>query len=185
MPSRLNLFLILFGLVASLSLRAEDKLTGAVGFFSINAKASGQSSSISNPSALNVGYLKPLSHQFEFRINYSLLLADFAGSDMGYGLNVGFNYYPFTGTSDQRLRTDSLDVITHEPYRPYVGAVFAQRSFQSIRNSFAGFGFVGGVEKYYDKKMNLYTEVSYLSLSGSGLSTATEIQAVVGVVFKL
>ncbi len=185
MPSRLNLFLILFGFAASFSLRAEDKLTGAIGFFSINAKTSGQSSSVSNPSAFNVGYLKPLSHQFEFRINYSLLLADFTGSDLGYGLNVGFNYYPFTSTSDQRLRTDSLDVTTHEQYRPYVGAVFAQRSFQSIRNSFAGFGLITGMEKYYDKKLNLFAEMSYLSLAGSGLSTATEIQALVGLVFKL
>lgn len=185
MPSRLRVFTLLSLSFLSLEAAAEDKLTGSVGFFSINAKASGQTATVSNPSALSVGYLKTITDQLELRINYSVLLADFTGSDLGYGINVGFNYYPFTNTADQKLRTDSLDAQSWEPYRPYVGAVFAQRSFQSIRNSFAGFGLLTGIEKYYDKKINFFSEISYISLAGSGLSTATEIQALVGLVFKL
>lgn len=185
MLSPLKLILFTSLIVAMNAVSAQSKLTGALGFFSINAKTSGESASISNPSAMNIGYLKPLSEQIEFRLNYSLLLADFTGSDIGYGVNVGLNYYPLTGGSDQRLSTNSLNILTYEPYRPYLGAVFAQRNFQSIRNSYAGFGFLAGIEKYHNEKMNLYAEISYLPLSGSGLSTATEIQALIGLVLKL
>lgn len=164
---------------------ASEKLTAAAGFFSINAVTGTNSASISNPSAFSLGYLRSITDQLEFRINYSILLADFTGSDMGYGLNVGVNYYPFTSTADQQLVSQEIEVSASETWRPYTGMVFAQRNFQSIRNSYAGIGLVGGTERYLDRNLNLYGEVSYISMTGSNLSSATEMQLVFGVVVKL
>ncbi len=182
--SNLTLAVVL-GLLSATPSFAADKFTSAAGFFSINATTDKSSASISNPSAFSVGYLRTMTDQFEFRINYSLLFADFSGSDLGYGLNVGFHYYPFTSAADQRLSGNGVEATAYEIWRPYGGMIFAQRNFQSIRNSYAGIGVVGGAERYYSRDLNFYGELSYVSLAGSSESTATELQAVFGIVVKL
>lgn len=162
-----------------------EKISLTGGYFSISATAGDQSSSISNPSAFHVGYQKIFTDSLEFKIGYSVLMADFSGSDLGYGVDVGFNYYPMSAAADEKYRDENLTVKTYEIWRPFVGFAFNQRNFQSVRNSYAGIGLNAGAEKYHNEKMNWVGELRYTSLGGSNESAATEMQLMFGVVFKL
>ncbi len=180
--SQLSLLLLLSPALAA----AEDsKIELSAGYFSINAKASGETAAISNPSVLRAGYLRPVLPQLEFSIGYTLVLADFSGSDLGYGVDLGANYYPFTASTDEVYRSDAVEARAYERYKPYVGLGFYQRQFQSIKNSYAGFGLAAGVERYVDRKINLKAEGRYINLAGSSDSTATELDLLVGIVFKI
>jgi hypothetical protein len=163
----------------------NGKFTASYGYFSINAKTAQTSTTVSNPSAFHLAYLQPKWNNWEFKLGYSVLLADFAGSDMGYGIDAGINYYPLSDAGDEKFTDGKVTVIRYEEWRPFVGFSFNQRSFQSIRSSYAGFGFSTGVEKYLNEKMNIRSELRYVNLVGSSESEATETSLWVGVVFKL
>lgn len=184
MLSRLSA-LIIFCCMLSGAFAADGKVSVSAGYFAIDAKAGGEKSSISNPSMFHVGYLQPRWDNFEFKIGYTLLMADFGGSDLGYGLDAGMNYYPFSTANDETLQTSTVKVKSYQLWRPMVGFSFNQRNFQSVRNSYAGFGVNAGVERYYDEKINFKGEVRYVSLGGSNESEATETALLFGVVFKL
>ena len=112
-------------------------------------------------------------------------MADFAGSDLGYGLDAGANYYPFSDSGDESFTDGVVTAARYENWKPFVGLSFNQRSFQSVRNSYAGFGFRAGVERHYNEKINLRAEARLVSLTGSNESEATETSLFAGLVFKL
>ena len=170
---------------ASLNTFANDnsfEVTG--GYFAINAKTNGKSASISNPSVFRFGYNRTIAPKWNFAVGYTVLMSDFSGADLGYGLDIGANYYFMGSSSDEVFKNSEVKVRRFESYRPYVGAAFYQRQFQATKNSYAGMGLTGGIEKHLSEKMNLKAEIRYISLSGSGDSTATELNALLGVVFK-
>jgi hypothetical protein len=180
---RLNLLTIL--LMAGSAMAADGKISLTGGYFGINAKANGQTANIGNPSAFKIGYQYPILNHFEFTGNYTILMADFSGSDLGYGLDVGANYYPITFSSEEKVKDDYFEVKRYQDYSPYIGLGFYQRQFQSVKNSYAGLGATVGLEKYYDKKINLKAEARYITLAGSGDSEATEMNFLFGIVYKL
>lgn len=172
-------------LVSGIASAADGKISLTGGYFALNAKAGGASTSISNPSAFRIAYQYPVMEKFELVAGYSILLADFAGTDLGYGLDLGANYYPFTLSHDDIVKDPVFDVKRIEKYSPYVGLGFYQRQFQSVKNSYAGLGFTAGTEKYYTNKINLKLEGRYVNLGGSGESTATEMSFMFGIAYKL
>lgn len=161
------------------------KFVASYGHFNINAKTPDTSATISNPSAFHLGFLQPKWNNWEFKIGYSVLLADFSGSDMGFGIDAGVNYYPLSDAGDEKFTDGKVTIRRYEIWRPFVGLSFNQRNFQSIRNSYAGFGLSLGTERYYSEHLNFRTEARYVSLAGSSESEATETSLWVGVVFKL
>ena len=180
---RLSLLMTLLLSEAALSSEGKISLTG--GYFAISAKTAQTSSNISNPSAFRIAYQYPFMNHYEIVGGYSVLLADFAGSDLGYGLDLGANYYPLTFSHEEKSKDPYFDVKRHQDYLPFVGVGFYQRQFQSVKNSYAGLGVTAGLEKYYSKKINLKAEARYIQLGGSGESTATEMNFLVGIVYKL
>ena len=182
---QLNFFSLLLLLISTSGFASEGKISLTGGYFAISAKANNQTSNVSNPSAFRVAYQYPLLNHFEMVGGYSVLLADFSGSDMGYGLDFGANYYPLTFSSEEKVKDPTISVKRYQDYSPFLGIGFYQRQFQSVKNSYAGLGGTVGLEKYYDKKINLKAEARYIQLAGSGESTATEINLLVGIVYKL
>lgn len=181
-----SLLSFLLMLLSSGCLLASDgKISLTGGYFGINAKANGTSSSISNPSAFRLAYQYPFLDHFELAAGYTILLADFSGSDLGYGLDFGANLYPLTFSHDEKAGDPHFDVKRYENYSPFIGLGFYQRQFQSVKNSYAGLGITTGLEKYYSKKINFKAEARYIQLGGSGESTATEINLLLGIVYKL
>lgn len=179
---QLSLFAALFSASA---MAAEGKVSLTAGYFGISAKTNEKTSNIGNPSAFRAAYQYPFLEKFEAVAGYSILLADFSGSDMGYGLDFGAHYYPFTMSSDDVVKDPHIEVKGHENYSPFIGLGFYQRQFQSVKNSYAGLGATVGVEKYYDKKINFKAEARYITLGGSGDSSATEMNFLIGIVYKL
>ena len=185
MRNRHKALLVSCWLISPAAFAAGGKFTAGWGFFALSAKTQDTSSSISNPSAFHLSYRQPQGDRLELKIGYSILMADFSGSDLGYGLDAGFNYYPFTDSADESYHDPLVSARRSELWRPYAGLSFNQRNFQSVRNSYAGFGFSAGVERYYDEKMSFNAEARFVTLSGSNESEATETALLVGVVFKL
>ncbi len=163
----------------------RGKFSAAGGYFSINAKAEDGSASVSNPSAFHLTYAHSLTERVEGRMGYSILMADFSGSDFGYGLDFGVNYFIKSSSYEETYTDDTIRVTRYEHWAPYAGVAFYQRSFQSIKNSYAGMGFHLGTEKYLNEKMNYKGEIRYVGLSGSNQSTATEMALLLGLVWKL
>lgn len=173
---------------------AVGRIDFSYGYYSINSKAekkttstsssdSGNSASVSGPYMFNLAYLLPVADKFQLNIGYSVLLADIAGTDKGYGLNVGFNYFLLGSAKNENLKNDAIDVERFEIWKPYTGIGFYQRDFQSIKNSYAGFGINGGVERYYTKDVSFKGELRYISLSGANSVIATEMNAIFGIIF--
>ena len=174
-------------LISSCSSAFADggKIGFSTGFFSISAKANGKSESISNPSAFRGSYSKAIFNKYEVAVGYTFLLSDFSGSDLGYGIDIGANYFPFTLSADQNFKSNEAYVSSYSKYSPYVGFGFYQRSFQSVKNSYAGFGATVGCEKFYNKDINFKLESRYITLGGSGESEATEMNLLVGIIYKI
>lgn len=178
--------LSLFAILLSASALASDgKISMTGGYFGISAKANGTTDSISNPSAFRLGYQYPILDKFELAAGYTILMADFSGSDLGYGLDIGANYFPLTYSHEEKVKDPHFEVRRYEDYAPFIGLGFYQRQFQSVKNSYAGLGATVGIEKYYTKKINFKVEARYVQLAGSGESTASEMNFLVGIVYKL
>jgi hypothetical protein len=181
MKSLLSLFLILL----SFNAFALGRLDLSFGYFSIQAKADSKTTNISNLAASNLSFLLPFGEQFQANLGYSVLLSDLAGTDKGYGLNIGINYFPLSSSKNEILKDEHFQVERFEIWKPFIGAGFYQRNFQSTKNSYAGFGWSAGIERYLNKIMSLKTELRYITLSGSNSSTAKEINAFFGVIFRI
>jgi len=190
MKSLLSFFIIFLSFDAF----ALGRIDFSYGFYSINSTA-GESSttttdaktsaSVSGPYLFNLAYLVPVTDKVQLNLGYSVLLADISGTDKGFGVNVGFNYFFTSSAKNENFKNDSIYVERFELWKPYAGLGFYQRDFQSIKNSFAGFGVNGGVERYYTKDMSLKAELRYLSLSGTNSTIATEINAMLGIIFVI
>lgn len=178
-PKGLALLLISAGAFAN-----ENAFEVTGGYFNINAKTNGKTAAISNPSIFRFAYSRAVGQRFNFSVGYTVLMSDFSGSDLGYGLDIGANYFLLGSSSDEVFKNNEIKVRRFESYRPYVGAAFYQRQFQATKNSYAGVGLTAGVEKHLTEKMNLKGEARFINLSGSGESTATEMNLLFGVVFK-
>jgi hypothetical protein len=181
MKNLLKTFLILYSFEAL----AVGRLDFSYGYFSINAKTKDKSGSLSSPTAANLAYLYSITEKIALNVGYTILLADLAASDKGYGLNMGFNYYLFSSSKNEKLINDNIEVERYQLWRPYTGFGFYQRDFQSIKDSYAGFGLSLGTERYYNKDMSFKGEIRTIALSGSNEASAFEVNAFFGVLFNI
>lgn len=181
MRNLLSSFILLY----SCNALAVGRLDLSYGYFSINSKTKETSASISSPTAMNLAYLYPIKENLALNFGYSLLLADFAASDKGYGLNMGVNYYPFSSSKNEKISNENIEVERYQIWKPYTGLGFYQRDFQSIKDSYAGFGLTFGTERYYNKVMSFKGEIRTIALSGSNEASALELDAFLGVIFNI
>ncbi len=69
-------------------------------------------------------------------------------------------------------------------WRPFIGVGFLQRQFQSVQNSYAGFGASVGTERALNTAFGLKFFMRYATMGGSDESKATEITIFSGITFK-
>lgn len=182
----LKLFLFAFiGLMNVSALASSSKIDLLAGYFSLNAKVEENSTKISNPSIFSIGYLRPFADQYEAKVGYTILSSDFSGSDLGYGLNAGINYFPWNSAHEEKFSDQNAELRRYEDIKPFASIGFYQRSFQAVKISYAGLGAGIGVEKYYNRQFNLKAELRYITLSGSSDSTVTETDLLIGIVYKI
>lgn len=172
-------------LICGYAQAANPKFDLMAGYFSVNAKVGDNTVNVSNLSVLNIGYLKSFMDEYEFKLGYTIMSSDYSGADLGYGLNAGINYFPYSSSLEEKFKDQNVDISRYEDLKPFFSFGFYQRSFQSVRISYAGLGVGGGVEKFYNKQFNLKGEVRFIKLSGSSDSTATETNVLFGIVYKI
>lgn len=177
-----KLFLILLVVSAQAQAAKIDLMAGG---FSIDAKTSSGDSNVSTLGSYRAAFSKSIFDRIDIGLGYTLNMENTFGGDMAYGLDIGFNYFPLTYTEPKLLEQNHLSIWREEVWRPYVGLSFNQRQFQSVKNSFAGFGFDAGTEIAFNKKYSFKVEFRYISLGGSSESEATEMNVLGGISFKI
>lgn len=160
------------------------KFDAMFGFYSFKADVAGKSTSLSGLGVYEVSYLASFKNHFEFVIGYSFTMTSIVGGDYAYGPKLGINYFPWSFSGDEKISLPNKTIEIKDFYKPYVGLSFNQRQFQSAKSSFAGFGISGGVEKYINENYTIKTEIRMNSYSGPSGATATEMNALVGVLFN-
>lgn len=160
---------------------AAGKFDLAAGLFSLEAETSKAKGSISNLGAYQFAYRREFASQMEFGLGYSVIMADTYTGDMGYGPDLAIYYFPFTSTGGFRYENADTLVVSTELWRPYVGAAFHQRQYQSTQSSYAGFSIIGGTEYSWSKTMGLKAEIRMMSLTGPSQAKATETDILLGV----
>jgi hypothetical protein len=159
---------------------AARKLSAGLGFFSVNAKTQSSSASLSGVGAYQIAYEHPLAGSVDLRLGYSLLMTRGIGGDLSFGLDLGGSYYPLTRSSAVEWSSEQARLLVQELWRPYVGAGFFQRNFQSLQSGFAGFGGWAGVDRAIQGPLSARFEARYLSLSGPKSSRVSQVELSIG-----
>lgn len=140
------------------------------GGFNVTAASSSRSGSVSNLGAYHLAYERRIVSGVEFVAGYTVLVSGFLSGDLAYGLDLGVNYYPFTDSEPFVFEDQAHSVQIVDLWRPYVGAYFSQRQFQSVQTGYAGAGFALGVERALGTNYSIKALVRHIFFSGSGAS---------------
>lgn len=152
------------------------KLNLKFGFFDVSAKTSARTGNFNAVGAYNVSFHQEIRDNLEATLGYTLLMSNTFGGDLGFGLEIGLNYFPMSRLAPQKTELKSASVYIEELWRPYIGAGFTERRFQSVEANYAGFSLTLGTERQLTiENYSLIIEMKYSSLGGTSSSTATEL----------
>lgn len=181
-PLPKKIFIIAFCcLLFSGELQAR-KLNLKFGFFNVSAKTSSSSGNLNAVGAYNVSLHQEIQDNLEAVIGYSVLMSKTIGGDLGFGLDIGMNYFPFSRLRPQKTELGNASVYINELWRPYVGLNFSERRFQSVEANYAGFGISLGTERQLEQNdYSLVFEFKYTSFEGTSSATANEIILFTGI----
>lgn len=157
------------------------KLNMKFGFFDVSAKTSVKKGNLNAVGAYNVSLTQAIRDNLEASIGYTLMMSKTVGGDLGFGLDIGLNYYPFSRITPQKTELKSASIYIEELWRPYIGVGFTERRFQSVESNYAGFSVSFGTERQLEvEDYSLILELKYSSLGGTSSSTATELTVMSG-----
>lgn len=160
------------------------KLDVSIGYFQINAQVAGRTGSISNFGLGQLAYRHALTDQFEATLGYSIVMSSGIGGELGYGLDLGLNWYPFTNAAPRETATPSFSFVLDEQWRPYVGPYFYQRQYPRVQTGYAGVGLEAGVERSISSRMSLKPSARFMLLSGPKSAAANELDLMIGLSFQ-
>ena len=172
-------FIVAFCLASSAY--AGGKIGISTGVYKIEAKTKKSKGTISNYGIYRLSYEHMILAYLSAAVGYTLLMSEGFGGDAGYGLDFGVNFYPLTAYSKTEIKSPNQVFLIDDVWKPYVGAMFSQRQFQSTQSGYSGFGFCGGIEYMLMKSLGVKAEGRYLMLTGGSSSTATEMSGFAGV----
>lgn len=164
----------------SMSLQAKQ-LSFSAGMYSIEANSGSRPVSVSSFGSYRFSYTQNIWKNFSFSAGYNLILENGTGGDKSYGLSFGSNYYIGPEAALIKSHLDNISISYTSSLLPYVGFEFHQRQFQSTKTSYAGFGLVAGVEKYWRQDFSLIAEFRMISLGGTNNGEANEKTLMTGI----
>ncbi len=175
-----KLLLVFILLSTSAHASKMDILTGG---YSLAAKTSQTDGSTTGAGAYRFNYGLNILKGLDIAIGYTLIMSQVIGGDMGFGFDLGFEYFPLTpSTNLKALTTDSM--LSVKPlWRPFVGTGFSQRQFQSVSTNYAGFHLSVGVERALEYGFDFKGILKYSTLTGPQSASATEIIIGAGITF--
>lgn len=156
------------------------KLDFSSGMFSIGARSATRRGSLTGFGAYSIALKHRLLSQVEMSVGYSVVVSGGISGDLGYGFDVGADYFPLTSESTYTFETAERSLVFYERWRPYVGLSFHQRQFQSIQAGFAGVGIRAGIEYPLSESLAVTATARYILYSGSRATSATELDLLVG-----
>ena len=181
-PRLLKIALILVCLCSTV---ADAKVGSTLGFFNLTSKNSAGTSTLSNLGHVKMFYDFPVLDRFNIRPSYSLYLLGIDTNDIGYGFDFEFSYFPFSFNRSMRLGQKNLNFVSSERIRPYIGASFHQRQYQSIQSNYAGVGGTIGAHLQFTPDYHFIAGLSVLGLKGPLSSSITEQQLYFGASLNL
>lgn len=130
--------------------------------------------------SLEIGY--SFARHFMGVVGANLLLSDGISGSSGFGVDAGFRYYPFTDATRVETKAEDTYITVNQRWRPYVGAFFRQRDFNiASQSGYVGPGVSVGLDYNISSNWLLSLEARYDKLYGSGESTATQMNFLIGV----
>jgi hypothetical protein len=171
-------------LVAGNPVMAMFQIDALGGIYSLSAKNEDGSGSVSGLGSGTVIFGLEVSPKIEVNLGYSLFFAQVITGDMGFGPDIGLNYFPVSGSRPLRVSTDQISLDITESLRPFVSVSFHQRQFQSIDTAYAGFSLGGGAEIPFSAGFDLKGLIRYITLSGPAGATATHVDILGGASFR-
>lgn len=156
---------------------------GAFEFAAKNAQ-NRSTSSISGVGAYRIAYLHPFQNHFELDIGYSLLATKTFGGDLSFGFDFGVNYFFISTPGDRNTTIKSSSLVLQHQWRPFLGASFNQRNFQSTSGQFAGMGVKLGTEYQFNESLSLLGTARYIMLGGPNQSEAAQVEMLLGFVVQ-
>lgn len=168
----------------SITVQAKQ-LSFAAGMYSIEATSASKPVSVSSFGSYRFSYSQNIWENFSFSAGYNLILEKATGGDKSYGLSFGANYYIGPEAALIKSHLDNVSVSYTSSLLPYIGFEFHQRQFQSTKTSYAGFGIVAGVEKYWRQDFSLIAEFRMITLGGTNNGEANEKTLMTGIALSL
>ncbi len=163
---------------------AENKIDIEVGSFMINATSGTRSGTISSLGIYRVGYRRSVTPRFDIGIGYTVLFTKVISGDTGFGLDLNGTYYFLGASSLVESKGEHSYMAYSEDLRPFISLSFAQRNYQSIQTSYAGFGGAIGIEKTLLERLSARITARYNMLSAGQASSAKELSFNGGIVIE-
>jgi len=162
-----------------------DRYDAQLGFYRIRANTSEGEAKVSNLGLVKMSYHLALTNGVTLRPGYSIYLLKGKKTDIGYGLDIGALWYPFSEQPSFWVENGPVKWHYNEIYRPYLCFSFHQRQYQSIQSSYAGVGLTIGTEFKPEgilPQSSYFTfEFNYLALDGPLESSLKEMQFIGGI----
>jgi hypothetical protein len=159
-------------------------LSGGAYSFSAENASTRVSATLSGLGSYQIAYRHAIAQNFELDFGFSLLATNTFGGDLSFGIDVGANYFFMTSSGVIASDSSEGNIVLIHRWRPFVGASFHQRNFQSTASQYAGFGLKGGTEYQYDERFALHGTIRYLSLAGPNQAGASQIDILTGLVIQ-
>lgn len=169
------------GLATTTHASQTSKVDAQFGYFSLTAKNSQGSSTISNLSLLDLTFALPVHRQVDFCVGYSLYALNGSSVELGFGPNLGVRYFPLTASGTETYAFGNSVLKQFEIFRPFVALFFHQRQFQTVQSSFAGIGLSAGTEYAFTNTTFLTGAMNYRYLKGPLQSRIVETSLTLGV----
>lgn len=181
LPKKIFFFLVLF--VFSEVVFAQ-KLSLGFGAYSISAKVDNSETSISNLGSYKIQYHSTMTEEFELLLGFSILMVDIVAGDKAFGPFVGFSYFPFGNKTVNYASHSNISILKIGNYNPYAFAGFTQRQYQSVKSTYSGFTFGGGVEMGWSKLLSFFADASMGLLAGPNEGGANEMSMNIGIMYN-
>lgn len=133
-----------------------DQIDLTFGMYEINAQTSTDEVRISNFGKANLRLNISSSQHLSYTLGYSIYSLGIKNSDLGYGINMGFIYFPFNFSGIKQINRSNIYLKSYDPIRFSVGMTFNQRQFQSIHSNYAGVGCEINIEYQISALVSIY-----------------------------
>lgn len=178
-----SLLVFLTAILTTVSCYADFKLDTLFGYYSLEAKNSTGSGSLSALGLYSFYVRKSFLPKFDFGIGYSIMMSKSFVGDASYGPDLGIFYFPLTNARPIFAESSTTVYRSNELIKPYVGLNFHQRNYTASKSTYGGFSGIVGCEFEVGYPFMLNAQFRYLSLQGPQGASATDINVMGGITF--